>query len=101
MKPHKHAEIIKAWADGAEIEVLCKMSNEWEMTTSPSWHPLREYRIKPPEPSYGEIARKAYGTHFLDATIPVADCWFLVADAVIKAYKERQKKRIPLFEDED
>ena len=50
MKPHKHAELIKAWADGAEIEqktphgVWENFDNEWTET----WY---EYRIKPqPKP---------------------------------------------------
>lgn len=45
MKPHKHAELIKAWADGAEIEV--KKPDGWEIRFSPKWHPDNEYRIKP------------------------------------------------------
>ncbi len=51
MKPHKHAELIKAWADGAEIEqktphgVWENFDNEWTET----WY---EYRIKPePKPA--------------------------------------------------
>lgn len=52
MKPHKHAELIKAWADGAEIEVLCG-KDYWEVRQHPNWHPDDEFRIKPepkPEP---------------------------------------------------
>ena len=46
---HKHAELIKAWADGAEIEV--KKPDGWEIRFSPKWHPDNEYRIKPePKP---------------------------------------------------
>ena len=49
MKPNKHAELIKAWADGAEIEV--KKPDGWEIRFSPKWHPDNEYRIKPePKP---------------------------------------------------
>jgi hypothetical protein len=50
---HKHAEIIKAWADGAEIEVrtLCTHagnSNEWRDTTDPFWNNNNlDFRIKP------------------------------------------------------
>lgn len=52
-KPHKHAELIKAWADGAEIEFFSKMHNEWQQisVSSPSWFIDIEYRIKPePKP---------------------------------------------------
>jgi hypothetical protein len=49
MKPHKHAELIKAWADGAVIQV--KNGNAWEdCVLDPFWTPEAEYRIKPAEP---------------------------------------------------
>jgi len=54
---HKHAEVIKAWADGAEIEYryLSNISHDWT-----EWKPMYarfgwidsddyEYRIKPEE----------------------------------------------------
>lgn len=46
MKPHKHAELIKAWADGAEIEA-CVGPDEWWAEEQPDWHPNVAYRIKP------------------------------------------------------
>lgn len=46
MKPHKHAELIKAWADGAEIEVYQPALGRWE-EAEPAWHTSFEYRIKP------------------------------------------------------
>ena len=52
MKPHKHAEFIKAWADGAEIEVYDGLHDRWcDLTNScPAWTSQR-YRIKPePKP---------------------------------------------------
>jgi hypothetical protein len=44
MKPHKHAEIIKAWADGASIQV--KTRGMWLTCGSPNWMEDKEYRIK-------------------------------------------------------
>ena len=45
MKPHKHAEVIKAWADGAEIQ--SKVSNsDWVDCSVPHWYEGSEYRIK-------------------------------------------------------
>jgi hypothetical protein len=49
---HKHADLIHAWADGAEIQ--WKNTNDvWEDwandEVSPPWHPYSEYRIKPEE----------------------------------------------------
>ena len=45
-KPHKHCELIKAWADGAEIQRRKYASNEW-VDTDPHWNEDEEYRIKP------------------------------------------------------
>ena len=58
MKPHKHAELIKAWADGAEIEYRRLESwgmSDWEQMSNKLfvWHEgdVHEYRIKPePKP---------------------------------------------------
>jgi len=53
--PHKHHDLIVAWAAGAEIEVkmYCKNTSIhlWEIKTSPCWDLNNEYRIKPePKP---------------------------------------------------
>lgn len=45
MKPHKHAELIKAWADGAEIQIKNSFG-DW-VATDPLWSEHYEYRIKP------------------------------------------------------
>ena len=52
MKPHKHADLIKAWADGAEIEVKSEHTcHKWELHKNPAWVEGHEYRIKPePKP---------------------------------------------------
>lgn len=44
-KPHKHAELIKAWADGAVIEYF--YSGVWRENGRPSWCEDGMYRIKP------------------------------------------------------
>ena len=51
-KPHKHAELIKLWADGAEIQWRWgHINDEWETTTTPHWQSDCEFRIKPqPKP---------------------------------------------------
>lgn len=49
-KARKHAELIKAWADGAEIQCQ-SLNNEWEDVFMPSWYESTVYRIKPtPKP---------------------------------------------------
>lgn len=48
--PHKHAELIKAWADGAEIEAY-QGGGSWKCVSSPAWNMGTTYRIKPePKP---------------------------------------------------
>lgn len=46
-KPHKHCELIKAWADGATIEFLCPGTKKWVVDNMPTWSCLSMYRIKP------------------------------------------------------
>ena len=43
---HKHAELIHAWADGAEIEGLNSLG-EWVQIWVTTWSEVDEYRIKP------------------------------------------------------
>ena len=48
---HKHCEVIKAWADGAEIEFKSPSKENWECISEPSWLDSNEYRVKPePKP---------------------------------------------------
>lgn len=50
-QPHKHAALIKAWADGAEIEYWGVYDNRWFDATCPDWNPDVKYRVKPePKP---------------------------------------------------
>ncbi len=44
---HKHADVIIAWANGEEIEVMFTPSEGWVDTSKPKWHEQFEYRIKP------------------------------------------------------
>ncbi len=46
--PHKHAEVIKAWADGGVIERRCP-GFDWEPCNAPIWELDNEYRVKPAE----------------------------------------------------
>jgi hypothetical protein len=52
-KPHIHADVIKAWADGAEIEVSAykkgvKYHDDawWFDSTNPDWSTECAYRVK-------------------------------------------------------
>ena len=50
--PHVHATIIKAWADGAQIEVRVNDAKPGTSAkTCPHCHPEDQYRVKPePKP---------------------------------------------------
>lgn len=52
MKPHKHAELIKAWADNQalEIEYFSTNGQFWRPAGGPAWDESLQYRIKPAEP---------------------------------------------------
>ena len=44
---HKHAELIHAWADGAEIQIFSKLFKEWRFISEPDWNKDYQFRIKP------------------------------------------------------
>ena len=47
-QPHKHAALIKAWADGAAVQFRDPPhAPEWTDISKPTWLPYMEYRIKP------------------------------------------------------
>lgn len=55
--PHVHAELIKAWADGAKIQFKRNIGGMWFDIDSPSWAPNLLYRIKPePKPDVTSYA---------------------------------------------
>ena len=46
--PHKHAELIKQWADGAQIEFFdSNHSAKWQEVDYPVWNDWTQYRVKP------------------------------------------------------
>jgi hypothetical protein len=56
--PHKHAALIKAWADGAEIEFRWDCLDDWRRITAPRWDQDGDYRIKPePRPDVVDYVR--------------------------------------------
>lgn len=58
-KPHKHADVIKAWADGAEIEWRENEHGDWRVDRSkvPAFdHMYYEFRVKPMEIPEGFIS---------------------------------------------
>lgn len=47
--PHKHAALIKAWADGVEIQALVRGDGgcKWMDVNTPIWRERDEFRVKP------------------------------------------------------
>ena len=48
LKPHIHAEVIKAWADGHKIEYFNDLLNCWIIDLNPRWLETFQYRIYDP-----------------------------------------------------
>ena len=60
---HKWHKEIKAWADGAEIEVKTYETNDWRTVAKPEWVLDYYYRIKPQpkQPQYLYVYQKNSG----------------------------------------
>jgi hypothetical protein len=87
MKPHKHAELIKKWADGVEIEFQFQGTKTWCVAESPNWVNDTVYRVKPsrvfPVTSLTEDQLDDYVTH----SGANGGCIFTIAaNAAIKQY---------------
>ena len=72
---HKHCELIKAWADGAEIEYFSHSFQKWCATDNETllWIDKCEYRIKPePKPDVVKLfkaeAHPILGIRFTECT---------------------------------
>ena len=78
--PHKHADLIKAWADGAEIEVY-NAHGEWVgyyEGESPSWSEDFKYRIKhqpKPDKKYDLRVYEHSCSNAIDGWIVPHLCW--------------------------
>ena len=46
-KPHKHAALIKQWADGAVIQYRLYYDDKWGDMIDPVWNLPGHYRVKP------------------------------------------------------
>ena len=56
--PHVHAELIKAWADGAEIQMKA-YDGSWIDDDDPCWSSWDfEFRIKPQAPKPDDVVYK-------------------------------------------
>ena len=69
---HRHAELIKAWADGAKIQAQ-NIMDIWVDLDCPDWRGnLGEYRIKPePKPDvvlWANVMKYVDGLHYANIT---------------------------------
>ena len=71
--PHKHAEVIKAWADGAEIEFRCPGKCEWDTLKGGhlQWYNDMIYRVKPEQKLSSEARMKL---NAMLSTVAYAQC---------------------------
>ena len=96
-QPHKHAALIKAWADGAEIQYLNEYATvpKWEdVVGSPSWDTNTQYRIKP-EKEYpkSSLTNDEIFQVYADNTNENAEqSWRAIADAAVKRYIQEQEQ---------
>jgi hypothetical protein len=44
---HKHADVIIAWANGAEVQFKSKETDCWTDVTDPQFYDQYKYRVKP------------------------------------------------------
>lgn len=49
---HKHADVIIAWANGAQVEFRSHIDGGWVKAKTPGWYENYEYRAKPPAKKY-------------------------------------------------
>jgi hypothetical protein len=68
---HKHATLIKAWADGAAIEYQCDLTGAWLCASTPSWDESTNYRIS----NFGGRIRLADG-YWLNTEDQSAFVWW-------------------------
>lgn len=74
MTKHVHADLIYAWADGAEIEILSTNRTNWIDTSTPMWCPQCTYRIKPKNRvRYGMVTPHGTGIYLSNKTQHPAD----------------------------
>jgi hypothetical protein len=89
-KPHKHAEVIKAWADGSSVQFLQEHTegNCWVDIADPSWNVTKEYRVKPrvfPKSSLNSV--ELYDMWAAGSACgPITDIMKHIADEAVKRH---------------
>lgn len=97
-KPHKHAEIIKAWADGETIQWRGNLGNDltdwkdWLPDISPSWDSLVLFRVKPSPIPAGTALMRSWQTALKNCSAASDDLWQVAAEIFIEEIKNGKVK---------
>ena len=78
--PHKHAAIIKAWADGADIQWYDASAREHRWKDCPQhfdWGAPVHFRVKP-EPKKDHVY---YGVFEMDGSMSLESCFTKIHDS--------------------
>lgn len=55
---HPHADLIRAYADGAKIQWRASENHKWVECNHPAFYPSQEYRVKPEMKKLYKVVRK-------------------------------------------
>ena len=69
---HKHADVIIAWANGAQIQYYDAIMRRWSDNENPKWYEEIKFRIKP-EPKPDVVEYYSIGKHHVFCAI--GDSW--------------------------
>lgn len=92
--PHKHAELIKAWADGAIIQYFDPGNDCWTdvFNNIPSWSNDYDYQVKPSEPKKVKMWNALYKS---DNWFMCSSGFFTSEEEAKNAYTHRFIKLLP------
>ncbi len=88
--PHKHAELIKCWADGAEIEYYDPNTGYWYSSSAPLWSYNVEYRVKP-QKSDKDIQIEKLEVELEELETSVSKAWLDYNTSVLNLLQCRQE----------
>lgn len=90
-KPHEHAALIKAWADGAIVECRKKdREKNWNISSRPMWSEDYEYRLQPVKKTIGELLFVACGGGSQSYSERPHDCYERFAEKFLAAVEEQE-----------
>ena len=67
-KPHPYADVIKDWADGAEVEYSDQYAKKWVADENPSFNRFYKWRVKPETIRYRLFIQNYNGLKSVETT---------------------------------